>query len=219
MKHNIFRIALFLLAIVITTSIYAQENSNSSEYKTLLGDNIEHGGYGAFHVGYTKVGDYNAFTGGMKGAWLINHYIGLGLAGSGFMSGKVDSVFPSERDAYFVGGYGGFLIEPIFYANSPVHFSLPMIIGGGGVTYIRDSYFDMGGPYYPDYYATFFVFEPGVELELNMVKFMRVAIGVSYRMTSDVDLVAEIAGNEIELLGKKDMNKIVAKLIFKFGKF
>ena len=219
MKQNTFRILLFLIAIISSTSIYAQENSEESEYKTLFGDNVEHGGYGAFSIGYTQIGDNSAFTAGGKGAWIINHSIGLGMAGSGFATGKLESKFIDDKDAYLVGGYGGFLIEPIFYANNPVHFSLPIIIGGGGVTYLRDSYLNNPGSYYPDYYSTFFVFEPGIELELNVVKFMRVAFGVSYRMTSEIDLTANILGNEIELLGKKDMNRIVAKMIFKFGKF
>lgn len=219
MKIQLLRTLLLIIAVVFTTKVNAQEESNNKEYKTLLSEDVEHGGYGAFSIGYTQIGEYNAFTGGGKGAWLINHSLGLGMAGNGFATDRVESKFITDRDAYIVGGYGGFLIEPIFYANNPVHFSLPMIIGGGGVTYIRDSYLQDPGSYYPDYYSTFFVFEPGIELELNVVKFMRVAFGISYRITSDIDLTADIAGNNVELLGKKDMNKIVAKMIFKFGKF
>jgi hypothetical protein len=35
----------------------------------------------------------------------------------------------------------------------------------------------------------FFVLEPGVEIEMNVARFMRISIGGSYRLTSKLDLM------------------------------
>jgi hypothetical protein len=109
------------------------------------------------------------------------------------------------------------LIEPIFYAKQSVHFSIPIIIGGGVVTYIREVEMPYNS-FSSDIFDGFFVFEPGVELEINMVKFFRIAFGVSYRLTSDIDLSTEFT-NKVAILEKDALNQIVAKVVFKFGKF
>ncbi len=211
---------VFVLVLLVLFSFYAnaQNNNSSNEFNTLLGDNISHGGYGAFSIGYSKIGNYNSFVGGGKGAWIINHSIGIGLAGHGFITEQLTEILPDENYSFITGGYGGFLIEPIFYAKKTFHFSAPIIIGGGAVTYINERQMNDPG-FYPTIFDSFFIFEPGIELELNMVKFFRVALGLSYRITSDIDLSTEIAGENIVILDKKDLNQLVVKLAFKFGKF
>lgn len=212
---------MFLLFFVV--SINAQDKtvkSNESEFQTILSSKIEHGGYGAPYLGYTSVGKYNTFTAGGKGAWIMDHNLALGIAGNGFITENTQNAFNKEKDAFIAGGYGGFLIEPIFYANKPVHFSVPLIIGGGAVTYVHETFpYDEYHDYEADIYDTFFVFEPGIELEMNMTTFFRIAIGLSYRFTSNIDLSTDMLGNNIEILGEKDMNQFVARLVFKFGKF
>lgn len=209
-----------LIAMLITAS--ANFANAQDEYKTLLGNDISHGGYGAFSLGYTKVGDYNTFSPGMKGAWIINHGIGIGLAGSGFVTEPTTGIIPDEDYSLIAGGYGGFLIEPIFFGTNAVHFSVPIIIGGGAVAYVSDKYMPYN-PSYPEYYYnnfdSFFVFEPGIELELNIVKFFRLALGVSYRFTSDINLTTQLVDETVVVLDKKDLNQLVVKLNFKFGKF
>ena len=72
------------------------------------------------------------------------------------------------------------------------------------------------GSHPPGYYDgyldsdAFFVFEPGMEIELNIVSFFRIAIGGSYRYTSDINLI----GHDPDLL--RNFN---AYFTLKFGKF
>ena len=213
------RYSLLLLFVLFSYFIEAQEeNENDTEYQTILGSDIDNGFYGALSFGYTKIGNYDAYTGGFKGAWILNHSLGLGFAGNGFISEAMPSVFNPNRDAFITGGYGGLLIEPIFFANNKVHFTIPMVIGGGGLVYIREG-FDYDDEYFGEIYDSYFVFEPGIEIELNVVEFFRIAFGISYRMTSNIDLSTDINFDRHQILDKNDMNKIVAKMIFKFGKF
>ena len=212
------KLFLILLTVAFINSINAQDSKPQQEYKSLLGDDVVHGGYGSFSVGYTQIGNYNAFIGGMKGAWIINHSIGIGIAGSGFITERLPQIIPNENYSFISGGYGGFLIEPTFYPMEQVHFSVPIIIGGGAAVFVNDRYFD-DLHYYSENFDEFFVFEPGIEVELNIVNFFRVALGVSYRITSDINLTTDITDKTIIILDKKDLNKLVVKLNFKFGKF
>jgi hypothetical protein len=98
----------------------------------------------------------------------------------------------------------------------PVHVNFPILIGGGGLVYNtwniwNDDHND--GDSWDGYtidWDAFFVVEPGVMVELNLVKFMRLDVGVSYRYTPDLDLV-NTPGSLI--------NNFNANVSLKFGKF
>ena len=128
---------------------------------------------------------------------------------------KYEKTINGYSDKYILaGGYGGLLIEPIIGAFKPVHISIPMLIGAGGATYMDEYGKTYDDPFYPKpyyYYSdAFFVFEPGVEIELNMVKFMRLAFGGYYRFTSGLDL---------EDTKSNMMNGFSTGITLKFGKF
>ena len=84
------------------------------------------------------------------------------------------------------------LIEPVIAYRSAIHVTLPVIIGAGGAVY--ETYESrLGRPNGPTRYNTgdaqaFFVIEPGIALELSMIKLVRLGLGVSYRYTSDITL-------------------------------
>jgi hypothetical protein len=189
MKKLILTIAALA---AISTAINAQE-SNAGEIKTLFGgtDFQSLGGYGALTTGYTKVNNLDAIYFGARGAVIINHSFALGLGGNGFISEPVNDK-NLNNDFEFAGGYGGLVFEPIIGARQPIHLSFPILVGAGGIGYTQhwgDQYDeDKDFNDYNEDSKAFFVFEPGVEIEFNMIKFMRVAITGSYRYTSDINL-------------------------------
>jgi hypothetical protein len=181
--NNILGIAVIMLVSTITM---AQENQN--EYKSIFNkkkdQKVAHGGYGAFGVGYTTIDGKDAILMNFKGAWVINHNIALGFAGSGFYN-NLSKTADNTQD-YLGGGYGGFYFEPILFAKSPVHLTFPILIGGGGISVVPYDHWDYDSYNYQYSYDVFFIVEPGVELEINMVKFFRIALGASYRFTNGV---------------------------------
>jgi len=201
--------------LFISTTVTAQENQN--EYRSIFNkkkdQKIDHGGYGAFGVGYTTIDSKNAILLNFKGAWVINHNISLGLAGYGFFNNLEKSA--NNTDDYLGGGYGGFYFEPILFSKSPVHLSFPVLIGGGGVSTIPHNYWDWDNSYYPYDGDVFFVVEPGIELEFNMVKFFRIALGASYRFTNGILLNYSLT-QKVPIDALDGFNFY---LNFKFGKF
>lgn len=181
------RILILLTLLITSTLTFAQEE----EMRTVFGssDNkVDHGGYGAFSMGYTQIEDKDALILGGRAGWLIDHHFTIGLAGYGFFN-DIDGNSSYDLSTYtLAGGYGGLFLEPIIAPKFPVHIAIPILIGAGGATAFNDDYWNI---YESTYYydgSAFFVFEPGVELELNLVKFFRIGLGVSYRHTSNLDL-------------------------------
>ncbi len=213
MKTTTITLCLLLWA----TCAFAQEGS---EIKTLFGNGgiYAHGGYGGITTGYSNIADRDAILIGGRGAWLINHRIGIGLAGTGFLTeARTDSQLNDRYE--FVGGYGGLFFEFILNPESPVHVSFPLTIGAGGVAYTRAHNSFRGGDFdfFEEDSQAFFVVEPSIELELNIIKFMRVAFGVSYRYTSDIDLSYASAGQAIT--SKDALRGLTGGITLKFGKF
>jgi len=213
-----------LLAAIITLGLmnfsFGQERTKE-EMRTLFGDRdnkISHGGYGSISVGWTQIDSKDVLTLGGRAGWLIDHHVTLGVAGKAFMNSVyVDGYWPTNEGFnegyYLVGGYGGFFIEPIIAPHSPIHVSFPILIGGGGLALNENTWHDYDWEY--DYYEPFdwdsyFVFEPGVEIELNVVEFFRIGLGASYRITSNMHM---------QYVPKDMMNGFNAACTFKFGKF
>ena len=193
------------LVILIGISLFSQ--TNDDEIKTIFNNGrTKHGAYGGLSINYSQIDGKDAFLVGARGAWLIDHSIGIGLAGYGFINDIHTNDGFIDADLDLVGGYGGLLIEPIIMAKSPVHISLPIIIGAGGITYTDNFGWDNNN-YDSD---AFFVIEPGIEIEFNLIKFMRIATGVYYRHTSNIEL--EGVDNDV-------LNGFSTGITLKFGKF
>ncbi len=223
-------ITLIICASLLIPVVRAQEenqdqNQNSSssetdysndEFKTLFGDrNVSHGGYGAFSMNYSQIDGKDAMVMGARGAWVIDHGFALGFAGYGFINDySFNPSLAGGRNVNLAGGYGGLLMEPIIFAKFPVHLSIPILVGAGGIAYTSTF-----NPYPYDYEdfdlfvedATgYFLIEPGIELEINVVRFFRLAIGGYYRFTSNIQLYDT---------PQDVLNGWSAGVTLKFGKF
>ncbi len=223
--------AILTLSLQVINPSFGQEEKQDKpdkeekqEIEVLFSNDVTHGGYGGIYFGYTQVADRNAFVSGVKGAWIINHSIGLGFAGTGFFSELKPGIIPNEEWSAITGGYGGLLIEPILFGTKPIHVSIPILIGGGGIVYGNDQdyYYGHHPGYDHDYsgfFDYFFVFEPGIELEFSLTKFFRLATGVSYRITSDIDITRTVNDIDYQVIKPNDLQNFTVHLAFKFGKF
>ncbi len=196
-----FRTILSFITSVIIALPAAAQTSAEQPMRTLLGGDstMRHGGWGAPSATYTRILDQDAMLVGVRGAWIINHRFSLGIAGHGLVTNVsnldydrylVDSGIRLHHKSRLFMGYGGLLLEPVIAYRSPVHITLPIIIGAGGVGYGYNSELPQDfDPYtYHDDAQAFFVIEPGIELEMNVIPLVRVGLGASYRYTSDIDL-------------------------------
>lgn len=209
-------ITTLIIALLFSLFTNAQEivsEKSEDEVKTVFGNIFSYGGYGGLSYHYGIIEERNTFLNGGRAAWLVNHSLGIGFAGYAFKTkSKNDDHLGNIRFRYS-GGYGGVLIEPIIASKSMIHLTFPVIIGGGGIGYKErntnsDDYIEDRTAYY--------MVEPGLEIEINIVKFFRISIGAYYRFTSDVKLKYKdgypISDNDI-------LNDFSCGVNLKFGRF
>jgi hypothetical protein len=218
MKRFNVLLASFVLAISLNAQSDAQKPSE--EIQTIFGKSGQPkvGWFIGLDQGYTKFDEKDVWQGGLNFGMIIDHQLSLGLAGYGWCNhDRLHFADLTETEgAYLEGGYGGVLLEYTLFPTSPVHITFPVLIGGGGVTYISDQ----GLPEWDedewdtDYdvldYDVFFVIEPGVRAEINLLKFMKLNAGVSYRYADGVQLI-NTSGDIF--------NNFNATVGLKFGKF
>ena len=200
--------------------------SNDGEIKTLFKKSdrpVKVGYYLGLEGAYTQFKGRDVFLGGLSLGVILDHFFSVGLAGYGILnSGNLwyDFEEPQPLDAptgaYLYGGYGGVKFEFRVFPTSPVHLNFPILIGGGGLVYSTWTYHNHDYGNYNNYNGTtidsdaFFVVEPGIMVELNLVKFLRLDAGISYRYTPDLDLIQTSSGL---------INNFNANVSLKFGKF
>lgn len=216
MKKIVLLIVFFVIA-ANTNMVRAQENEKvkkekSDEIITIFKKGHHtNGAYGSLWAGYTQVDKHNGFSYGINGARLINHVIGIGFSITGFsneyfLGHEAGSVFQSLQ-----GAYAGLLVEPIVIGRSPVHVSFPCTFGIGGVAELEAHYWDYyDNTYYYKDSDLYFVAEPGVDVELNIVKHLRIAVGAKYRITSATHLTG---------FSTHALNGYSISVALKFGKF
>lgn len=194
-------LALIFTVALFTGSVSAQQEVTGQDepFRTVFGDQSNAvGGYISLGLGNTLINDNNAFMGQFRLAARLGHSLSIGLAGAGFtdwMYGLNNDRPALSPDGYYIeGGYGGLLIEPVFAPHFPVHLSFPIILGAGGVAFTedRDGYdwddWEHDSNRYVLESDAYFVVEPGVELEFNLSRFIRMGAGVSYRFTTAIDM-------------------------------
>jgi len=187
------RIAVLMLAMSLGGMLMAQSYGDE-QINTILNNDypMSHGGYGAITMKYGKILDQDAWFVGGRGGWLIDHRLTLGISGAGLVSRVTNDdwlpINPNpDIDARLFTGYGGLLLEPIIFHKSNFHIAVPITIGAGGATYgLQHSDFWSEPIFFEETTEVFFALEPGLELEINVVHFMRINIGASYLYTSDI---------------------------------
>ena len=191
-------IVLLLLTAVIPAAF-------SQEEETLVGGEIESGGFGGPVVKITQVNSESGVLAGGRGGWIINHKFIVGGGGYGLSTNHKSPNYSSETPYYIEMGYGGLELEYVVGSNKVVHYSLQALIGAGGVNFrIKD-----GGSVDGEN-DSFFVVEPGANLELNVAKSLRISAGASYR---------HIVGADYRGLGNSDLSGLAANVVLKFGRF
>lgn len=210
-KHiqSIFGVILFLIA-----SVHSQAQS-TNEVKTIFHAGPS-GGYGAISNKFTSV--YGSFANmpEIYGGWFVNKKFLIGLGGgatTNYIPVPVsESVAPAKRMTYLYG-QAGLVNEIVLASHSPVHPVIHWFNGAGfSLQYERPEWDNLDATNYsqePEDLQWFYVTEPGIQIELNLFKWMRLSPGFSYRFAFD---------NKTRSINK-EVSGPSASIALKFGKF
>lgn len=198
-----------------SVSLFAQ--SQNEEMKTLLGGNPlrKSGGYGAISNKFTTIDGQYANLVEVYGGWYVNQRFMLGLGGGATTNNipvpAAYSALPGQSLSYEYGQFG-LATEYVIGSNKAFHLVFNVMTGAGfTVQYNRFDYREISS-YEPMAFDDdwFFVVEPGVQLEMNVFKWMRFSPGYSYRM---------VYGSNAAGLSDKALSGNSLNLTLKFGKF
>jgi hypothetical protein len=200
----------------------SKDKTSDEEIKTLFKKpkkDISVGWTAGLTSAYTQFDKQNVWLVGLAAGPIINHNWTIGLQLNAIVNSYYlyyDTII-NNTNAYLVGGYGGFLIQYTLLPKSAVHVTFPLQIGGGYLGYLSDNGYKVengNGYWYNNSeildYDAFFYVEPGIQAEFNLLKFMRLAVGVSYRYSPNFNLEKTSSGF---------INQFNGTVGLKFGKF
>jgi hypothetical protein len=173
--------------------------------ETLIGRRFSSGGYGGPVVKATSIdGDFAVLSGG-SGGWIVDHRFVIGGAGytlekQGIRTGFVG---PNGLRPELRMEYGGLELQYVHRWHRVAHATVGVLSGGGKVYY--EGYEDSTS--LSDEFAAI---EPAVGVELNVIRWLRIVGGASYRF---------IGGADIPSINGRRLSGGAATLAFKFGKF
>lgn len=198
-KRN-FVLAIFLMFLFSGT--FAQDTEST---QTLFKSDIKVSEMWVPEVKINSIqGDIGTLVGFYGGA-LINRTFLLGI------SGGVNIGHPRVNYGYF-GGIG----QVILNTDKVVHCSAQLLLAYGTTKDYEDPKEGLLDNFWNISGESFFIMEPGVNLELNLSKRITLVAGVSYRYVSGLD-----SGNENVLVTgvtNEDMSGVNFNIGLKFGK-
>lgn len=167
-------ILMFVLTAATITPAQADE--------TLFGSHgWDNGGMVAWNLGVTGLnGDVVTAT-GWRGQWLINHQLGITLAG---YKTQNSADYRNQDQNYGLDlEWGGFEVEYIHNSDALIHPSAMLGIGGGKVdASSRGTQFSESDE--------FFYIQPGLGVEVNVFDWCRVSGMAGYRFVNGVEMMS-----------------------------
>ena len=171
------------------------------------------GGYAGVSNKFTNIRGEYANLVGFYGGWFVNHRVMVGIGAAASTNNlRVPQQFSTDPNQSRTWQYGqfGLATEYVMNSDKPIHLAFNMFAGAGfTLQYLRDDWDHYGHNYSSDE-NWFVVVEPGVQLEVNLLKWMRLSPGVSYRATF---------GSDGKGLGDSDLSRFSYNATMKFGKF
>jgi hypothetical protein len=197
-----------LIVLVILGICYPAQ----AQQETLFGGDVSHGGFGALVFQGSVIDGQPAYIQGVRGGWIINfredHSLSLGV-GSYELENQIQITPPGasdNRQYNLTLDYSTFEVEYTYLTNRLLHVTSPLLIGGGTLSYEIEH---REGNDLPG--EGFFVCEPGVRAELNIVSWFRVGAGLSYRWFA--------GGGRFAGLDDDDLSNLSGTVVLKFGGF
>lgn len=196
--------------LLLAATVQAQSGKVNTIFKN---DIRRSGGYGAVTNSFTTIrGKYTNMV-GMYGGWYVNQKFLLGLSMQASTNNlRVPTALSADPTGNQTWQYGqfGLMTEYVVGSNKPVHLVFQLMSGAGfTLQYKRNGVYDRNYDYTHDE-NWFVVAEPGIQLELNLLKWMRLSPGVSYRATFGSDGIG---------LKDKDLRAASYNVTLKFGRF
>jgi len=212
---------LIVFCFLITFSLFAQEELEKNDEIVYLFDlNRTLGGYGGFGFRYINLNHNDGIINGGKGGWYLRKWLVAGGAIYGFHSQVIgETTHNLDGDYQMQGAYGGMYAEIVIGNTKKIHLNIPVLLGVGGINYNKKTVKNETNIDWRNRQidaSTYWIIEPGIELEFNILEYMRFGIGAYFPYTSDITLRYK----DNQLIANKNLLQTCSfGANIKFGKF
>lgn len=198
-------ILVWAICCALWTFPLSAQQETKEQQETLFHTPIENGAFGGplLNIAFLN-GKATMFTGAW-GAWLINHQVALG---GGFYN--LISPYKVTTDVEMDVEYSVFTAEYVFLPESIAHYTVQLSIGGGSLDFSRTGIASAFNNTIVE--DVFWVLEPGLNAEFNILSFMRFQTGIRYRIIGGVN-------NNSFGITNADISGAGIHCMLKFGKF
>jgi hypothetical protein len=206
---------LIILFSALTFLAGNEALAQDDNIETVFGGSVKVTGYGALTNEFTTIrGGFANMTGAYGGVYLNSKFL-IGVSAAAVTNNLpvplAYSVDPTRNMSYEYGQVG-MINEYVINSNKAVHFSVSMFTGAGfSVQYQRYNVYE------PDFVPGidhdedwFLVLEPGAQVEVNILRWMRFSPGISYRKSFGADAKG---------ITDSSISNMSYNLTLKFGKF
>ena len=148
----------------------------------------------------------NEFThlSGFSAMMILNQKFSVGMSMNRTMSRNFS---PKEvSPLYLNANYGGLKLEYTINPTKLVHVSIPLLVGMGNATTdsfagsgVRTDSFRMGRAQIPG--NRFFIIEPGIQVEANIMNYAKAYVGAKYRFSFDTGNTTNLDANSLKGFG------------------
>ncbi|HWZ22772.1 MAG TPA: hypothetical protein VNW06_08970 [Cytophagaceae bacterium] len=202
-------ILLTLIACATTIMSYAQDSTRNLIHcskRNMEMDKTQRyfGFYGEMNYQYAQI--RNPFTSISGGSFMVildkRFAIGATMQKNSDQTFAPDFINRSGPIQFLHTGFGGLKMEYICMPNSIVHMSFPLVLGYGWANadgsehiYSSNHYKDLAGT------NSFFVIQPGAQVEVNLLSFLKLYAGVNYRFSGEADRTNTLPMNTLQGFG------------------
>lgn len=210
-------IAIFAF-LAVFSPLVAQEEENE---RTLFGagNDYDIGGYGALVMNPTAMDGEFTVVGGIRGAAILDHKfaLGAGFYDNWIHSLKADYVDPRTGKSPRLS-VNTYMLEFEYFVvpKNLINYSFQLGVGGGIAEFkLEDWDWEGDSDYDPDYGDDwFFALQPQVNLNVNILTWMRATVGVGYSLALDADYTLGT-----NTYGDSELSYPYGSLTFRFGDF
>ena len=194
-NQNSMKTIILIIGIIIglATLSFAQDQIDEIQKKdqmqTLFGFESKITGYGSLDTKFTRLNDKDAVIVGGHGGVIFNSYFYFGLGAYGLVTTNQFPGSSPEESLDMQMGYTGLMMGFNVMPKKVIHFSVPLFLGVGNLELEHNNIFVEN--------SAFLLFEPGVQLEVNVVQFMKIGLGVGYRMVHGTNLRNELTDDDL----------------------
>ncbi|MFC1538484.1 hypothetical protein ACFL6H_03595 [Candidatus Latescibacterota bacterium] len=199
-KKLFILLVLFIQIFFVHGSVYAQE-------ETLFESDVESGYFAGPVFKITEVNNRTSYMIGGRGGWIVNRKYTFGLGAYGLISAvgapaetRIEYNSPKLKMEY---NYGGFEFVYIINSDNLIHYNLYSLFGLGSIELYSTKNINQHND-------SFFVFEPAINVIVNVNPMIRIGMGISYRILSGIDTYG---------IESSDISGIGGTITIKLGNF